>query len=247
MSTKPIIVVDKVSKEFGSGDAKTMVLQDINLEIYPGEYVMFFGPSGCGKSTLLNCLIGLEMPSEGRVVLRGDDLSKLNQKSLAEIRNKKIGMIFQQFNVIKSFDVLRNIAFPQLLGGISRKRRLVRALKLLQMFDLQKIARRVPTEISGGQQQRVAIARALINNPWILIADEPTGSLDSKTANDVMDLLEKLNKKSKRTVIVVTHNPDYLKYADTVYYLVDGKIEKVERKHKVSHEFDEKEHEEIKI
>ena len=247
MSTKPIIVVEKVIKEFGIGDAKTRVLDDISLEIHPGEYVMFFGPSGCGKSTLLNCLIGLEMPTSGRVILRGDDLSKVSQKQLAEIRNKKIGMIFQSFNVIKSFDVLRNIAFPQLLGGVSRKRRLVRALKLLQMFDLQKIAKRVPTEISGGQQQRVAIARALINNPWILIADEPTGSLDSKTANDVMDLLDKLNKKSKRTVIVVTHNPDYLRYADTIYHLIDGKVDRVEHRRKVSHEIDEKEHEEIKI
>lgn len=208
---------------------------------------MLFGASGCGKSTLLNCLIGLEVPTSGKVILRGSDLSKLNQKELAEIRNKKIGMIFQQFNVIKSFDVLHNIAFPQLLGGVSRSRRLTRALKLLQMFDLQKIAKRIPSEISGGQQQRVAIARALINNPWILIADEPTGSLDSKSANDVMDLLDKLNKKSKRTLIVVTHNPDYLKYADTIYHMVDGKIDRVERKRSGHQEIDEKEHEEIRI
>ena len=243
----PIIKVEKVAKEFGKGEAKSKVLDDINLEIYPGEYVMFFGPSGCGKSTLLNCIAGLEKPTSGKVFLRNRDLSKLNQKELAEVQNKKIGMIFQQFNVIKSFTVLQNIALPQLLSGMHKTRRTRRAMSLLRMFGLEKFAKHIPTEISGGQQQRVAIARALINNPWILIVDEPTGNLDSKTADEVMDLLEKLNKKSKRTIILVTHNPEYLRFADTIYHMKDGKIEKVERKRHVYHKFDEKEHEEIKV
>jgi len=244
---RAVIKIEKLNKEFGKGEAKTQVLSDINLEIQAGEYVMFFGPSGCGKSTLLNCIAGLEKPTSGKVILRGSDLAKMKQKQLAEIRNKKIGMIFQQFNVIKSFNVLQNIALPQLLGGLSRKKRMHRAMHLLRMFNLEKFARHIPTELSGGQQQRVAIARALINNPWILIVDEPTGSLDSKAASEVMELIEKLNKKSKRTVLLVTHNADYLKFADTIYHIQDGVIKDVERKRHISSSFDEKEHEEIKL
>jgi len=243
---KPIIVVEKVSKEFGKGDATTKVLKEVSLEILPGEYVILFGPSGCGKSTLLNCICGLEKPTSGKVLLRNQDLSRLNQKELSQVHNKKIGMIFQQFNVIKSFSVIQNIALPQLIDGIPRQRRSRRAISLLQMFDLEKIAHRTPTEISGGQQQRVAIARALINNPWIIIADEPTGNLDSKTADDVMDMISKLNKKSKRTIILVTHNGEYLKFADTIYHMKDGEITRKQSKNKVEN-FEEKQHEEIKI
>ena len=243
---RPIIKVEKLEKEFGDGDAKVKVLKGIDLEIHSGEYVIFFGPSGCGKSTLLNCMSGLETPTKGKVYLRGDDLTKMNKKELAEIRNKKIGMIFQQFNVIKSFNVLKNISLPQLLAGVPRKRRAKRAHNLLRMFELDSIANRIPTEISGGQQQRVAIARALANNPWILVVDEPTGSLDSKASEDVMKLIERLNKKSKRTIILVTHNPDYLKYADTVHYMRDGEIEKSKKQRKIS-SFKEREFEEVKI
>jgi putative ABC transport system ATP-binding protein len=159
----------------------------------------------------------------------------MNKSELANYRNKKIGMIFQQFNVLKSFNVLNNIALPQSFAGVPYRRRLARAEKLLSMFDLTKIAKRLPTEISGGQQQRVAIARALVNNPWILIVDEPTGSLDSKASEEVMDLIAKLNSVSKRTVILVTHNPDQLKYAHRIFYMKDGSITKEERKKESSH------------
>jgi len=179
---------------------------------------------------LLNCIAGLEVPDSGKIVVRGEDLSKLNKSGLAEYRNKKIGMIFQQFNVLKSFTVLNNIALPQTFTGISYRRRVARAHKLLSMFGLDKIADRLPTEISGGQQQRVAIARALVNNPWILIVDEPTGSLDSKASEEVMDLIEKLNSKSRRTIILVTHNPEQLKYAHRIFHMKDGLITKEERK-----------------
>lgn len=205
------------------------VLNGISLEIFSGEYVVFFGPSGCGKSTLLNCVAGLEIPDSGKITVRGEDLSKLNKQQLAEYRNKKIGMIFQQFNVLKSFSVINNIALPQSFTGVPLKRRLARAKHLLKMFGLEKIAKRLPTEISGGQQQRVAIARALVNNPWILIVDEPTGSLDSKASEEVMELIEKLNTKSRRTVILVTHNPEQLKYAHRIFYLKDGQVIKEER------------------
>lgn len=218
-----------MAKSFGQADAQVQVLKGIDLEIFSGEYIIFFGPSGCGKSTLLNCIAGLEIPDNGRIIVRGEDLSKLNKKELAQYRNKKIGMIFQQFNVLKSFNVINNIALPQSFTGIPLRRRMTRAHHLLKMFSLEKIAKRLPTEISGGQQQRVAIARALVNSPWILIVDEPTGSLDSKASEEVMDLIEKLNSKSKRTVILVTHNPDQLKYAHRIFYLKDGQVVREEK------------------
>jgi putative ABC transport system ATP-binding protein len=223
----PLIKVEGICKSFGKGDAKVDVLNNIDLDIYSGEFVVFFGPSGCGKSTLLNCVAGLEIPDKGRIVVRGDDLSKLNKAELAKFRNKKIGIIFQQFNVLKSFNVLENIALPQTFGGVSKGRRLKRAAHLLEMFGLSKLAKRIPTEISGGQQLRVAIARSLVNNPWILICDEPTGNLDSKASDEVMELLNKLNAVSKRTVVLVTHNPDHLKFAHRVVYLKDGQISKI--------------------
>ncbi len=223
-----LIKIEKASKSFGKGDSQVQVLKDVDLEIHSGEFVIFFGPSGCGKSTLLNCICGLEVPDKGKVIIRGEDISKLSRRDLARFRNKKIGIIFQSFNVLKSFNVLENIALPQAFAGVPKARRIKRATHLLEMFGLGHLGNRIPTEISGGQQQRVAIARALVNNPWILIADEPTGNLDSKSSLKVMDLLEKLNSKSKRTVILVTHNPEHLKYAHRVVYLKDGEISKIE-------------------
>ncbi|MFA5927044.1 MAG: ABC transporter ATP-binding protein [Patescibacteria group bacterium] len=242
----PLIRVEKIEKEFGQGETLVQVLKGIDLEIYSGEYIIFFGPSGCGKSTLLNCIAGLEVPTKGKVVVRGQDISKLSKKELADYRNKKIGMIFQQFNVLKSFSVINNVALPQVFAGVPKGRRMKRAQHLLSMFGLEKIAKRLPTEISGGQQQRVAIARSLANNPWILIVDEPTGNLDSKASEEVMGLLEQLNKKSKRTIIMVTHNPEQLKYAHRIFYLKDGQIVKTEVKHHVA-DIDEKEIGEVQL
>lgn len=246
MERIPIIKIEGVHKSFGNDDAQVKVLEDVNLEIHSGEYIILFGPSGCGKSTLLNCISGLEVPDKGRVEIRGEDISKFNRAELAKYRNKKIGIIFQQFNVLKSFNILENIALPQTFSGISKKRRIKRAEHLLDMFGLKQLGKRIPTEVSGGQQQRVAIARALVNNPWILIADEPTGNLDSKASAEVMDLLEKLNTKSKRTVVMVTHNPEHLKYANRVIYLRDGKIIKEEKKRHSAH-VDDKEIGEIEL
>ena len=230
------IKIQKINKSFGTGEAHVQILYDVSLEINSGEYVILYGPSGCGKSTLLNCIAGLEKPDSGKVVVRGEDLSKLSKPELARFRNKKIGIIFQQFNVLKSFSVLENIALPQTFAGVSKIRRLKRAGHLLKMFGLEKLAKRIPTEISGGQQQRVAIARALVNNPWIIIADEPTGNLDSKSADEVMELIEKLNSKSKRTIVMVTHNPDHLKYAHKIFHLKDGRIVNTEVKKHVNHD-----------
>jgi putative ABC transport system ATP-binding protein len=229
----PIIEVENLSKIYGTEDTQNKALDNVSLKIYSGEYVVFFGPSGCGKSTFLNCIAGIEIPSSGKVIIRGEDISKFSRKELAKYRNKKIGIIFQSFNVLKSFNVIENIALPQIFNGTSKKIRTKRAEHLLSMFGLSTLGKRIPTELSGGQQQRVAIARALVNNPWILIADEPTGNLDSKSSQEVMDLLEKLNSKSKRTVILVTHNPDHLKFANRVIHLADGKITKEETKKEV--------------
>ncbi len=228
----PIIEVENLSKVYGTDDTQNKALDNVSLKIYSGEYIVFFGPSGCGKSTFLNCIAGIEIPSSGKVIIRGDDISKFSRKELAKYRNKKIGIIFQSFNVLKSFNVIENIALPQIFNGTSKKIRTKRAEHLLSMFGLSALGKRIPTELSGGQQQRVAIARALVNNPWILIADEPTGNLDSKSSEEVMDLLQKLNSKSKRTVVLVTHNPDHLKYANRVIHLADGKITKEETKKK---------------
>ncbi len=227
MSSQPVIKIKNLTKKFGSKDNVVNVLNDVNLEISPAEYIIIFGPSGCGKSTLLNCIAGLENISSGDVVVRGESLKNKSEDDLALYRRDKIGMVFQQFNLLKSMTVLENIALPQLFKGANLETRKKRAIKLLKLFDLDKLANRRPTELSGGQQQRIAIARALMNNPWIMLIDEPTGNLDSKAADEVMDLIKSLNKKSKRTVILVTHNPDYIHFPHRVIYMKDGKITKI--------------------
>lgn len=224
---KPIIEVKNLSKTFGKGDNTFNALCDISLKIYSGDYIILYGPSGCGKSTLLNCIAGLEEFKDGEVLIRGESLKKKSEDKLAEHRRKKIGMIFQQFNILKSMTVEENVALSQLFDRIDKNIRLKRAENLLKILGLGKVIKRIPTELSGGQQQKVAIARALANNPWIILADEPTGNLDSKSSDQIMDLIADLNHKSKRTIILVTHNPDYRAYANKVVYIRDGKIEKI--------------------
>ncbi len=233
MSRTPVIEVTKLAKKFDdAAEVELPALVDINLEIYAGEYIIIFGPSGCGKTTLLNVMAGLTNFNDGDIKIRGKSLRHLTEDELAVHRREKIGMVFQQFNVIKSMTVLQNVALPQLFSGESRLHRLRRAAKLLNLLGLEKHLSKRPSALSGGQQQRVAIARALSNNPWIVIADEPTGNLDSKSADEVMKLFTILNKKSKRTIIMVTHNPDYLQFADRVIYMKDGKIEReVQNRH----------------
>ncbi len=232
MTHNPVIEIEKLTKKYEqAADVEQPALTDINLEIYPGEYVIIFGPSGCGKSTLLNVMAGLTPFNEGDVKIRGKKLKGLSEDELAVYRRDKIGMVFQSFNVIKSMTVLENVALPQLFSGASRSARLHRATKLLRLLGLEKHVHKRPANLSGGQQQRVAIARSLSNNPWIIIADEPTGNLDSKAADEVMKLFHILNKKSKRTIILVTHNPEYLKFADRIVYMRDGKVVKQERHH----------------
>ncbi len=227
MPKTPVIQLKSVTKKYFVGNDELTVLDNVSLEIYPGEYVMFLGPSGSGKSTILNTICGLEPPTSGEVIIRGENVAKLNGKELAKFRRSKIGIVFQQFNLIKSFKVWENVAFPLTNDGVPFRRRHERALKLLAMLGLDKYANRLPTELSGGQQQRVAIARAMATNSWIVVADEPTGNLDSKAAKEVMEILARLNIKSKRTVILVTHNPDYKIYPHRIFYVKDGRIENV--------------------
>lgn len=228
MARKPVLKTTNLTKEFELGAVKVTALAGVNLEIYSGEFVVLFGPSGCGKSTLMSMLAGLQPPSKGKVVIRGENLGDMDENQLARHRRTKIGMVFQSFNLVTSMNVLENIALPLTFDRISRKRRLKRAENLLETVGMSRHKSHTPGELSGGEQQRVALARSLVTNPWIIMADEPTGNLDSKSADDVMRLLIKLNRKSKRTVVLITHNPEYLVYADRVFYIKDGRVDKTE-------------------
>lgn len=233
MAKIPVIKATNLTKEFQLGAVTVQALKGVSLEIYSGEFILFFGPSGCGKSTLLSMLAGLQAPTSGKVYVRGEDLTTMDSNTLAKHRRTKIGMVFQAFNLITSMNVLENIALPLAFDRISKRRRMARAENLLEVVGMQEYKKHTPAELSGGQQQRIAIARSLVANPWIILADEPTGNLDSKSANDVMRLLISLNRKSKRTVVLITHNPEYLDYADRIFYMKDGRVVDVKVNSKV--------------
>lgn len=238
MAKTPVIKISNLSKKFMLGDVEVQALQSVSLEIYSGEFICFFGPSGCGKSTLMSMIAGLQPPSTGSIIIRGVDLAKMKPNELAEHRRTKIGMVFQAFNLIQTMNVLENIALPLTFARIGKSRRMKRAENLLEIVGMSKYKNRTPAQLSGGQQQHIAIARSLVANPWIMLADEPTGNLDSKSANEVMRLLISLNRKSKRTVILITHNPDYIKYADRIFWMQDGKVIKVEANANVATSFE---------
>ncbi len=221
---KPIIKIENVEKSFRVGNEWVKILKNINLEIYPREFVVILGPSGCGKSTLLNTIIGLEKPSSGRVIVRGHDITNYTLDELAQFRLKKYGVVYQRPDWIKSLNVIENVSLPLAITDIPRKYRLNRAMELLRKLKIDHRAYYSPTELSGGQQQRATIVRALINNPWIIVSDEPTGNLDSESADNVMEIFKSLNEDSKRTVIMVTHNIDYVHYATRTIYMKDGEI-----------------------
>ena len=232
MASSAIIDAEKLKKTFIVGPNKIEVIRGVTFSIHPGEYIIFFGPSGCGKSTLLNLCSGLEIPTEGKFLVRGENISGYSSDQKAKFRQTKIGIVFQSFNLLKSMSVQENVALPLLAAGLPRERALKRATNLITIFGLAKHLKQIPTELSGGQQQRVAMARALAANPWILICDEPTGNLDSKSTEDVMGIIYHLNRKSKRTILMVTHNPEHLIYASRVFYMKDGLIIKTEVNHK---------------
>jgi len=227
-----IIHLSGVAKYYMMGDNIVKAVDDMDISIKKGDFVAVMGPSGSGKSTAMNLIGSLDMPTKGHIFLEGEDISLLEESDLAQVRGRNIGFIFQQFNLISTLTVKENVMLPMTLQGYDMEEREERVKHLLDKMELTDRADHYPNQISGGQQQRVAIARALANNPEVILADEPTGNLDSKTGDKVMDFLKKLNKEG-RTIVMVTHDPDLAKeYASVIYSLVDGKINKIIRKKK---------------
>ncbi|WP_089356540.1 ABC transporter ATP-binding protein [Ekhidna lutea] len=219
-----IINTTEVSKKYIMGSEVIMALKSISINIDQGEYVAFMGPSGSGKSTLMNIIGCLDTPTDGSYVLNNHDVSDLTENELAEIRNKEIGFVFQTFNLLPRASALENVALPLVYAGYSSSEREEKALAALAGVGLEDRAYHKPNELSGGQRQRVAIARALVNNPSIILADEPTGNLDSKTSYDIMDLFQELHDKGN-TIIMVTHEEDIAEYSHRIVRLRDGLIE----------------------
>ena len=221
----PVIIdTRELGKAYQMGAEKIRALQSVSITIRRGEYVAFMGPSGSGKSTLMNLIGCLDTPSSGSYVLNGQDVSNMSDDALAEVRNKEIGFVFQTFNLLPRASALDNVALPLVYAGLSRTARHARALDALRSVGLENRASHRPNELSGGQRQRVAIARALVNDPSILLADEPTGNLDTTTSHEIMDLFEALYRQGN-TIIMVTHEEDIAQYAHRIIRLRDGLIE----------------------
>lgn len=219
-----VIKLENIKRFFKIGDVEVQALRGVNLTINKGEYVALMGPSGSGKSTLMNLLGCLDTPSAGKYWLSGQDVSQMDDDELAEIRNKEIGFVFQTFNLLPRSTALDNVALPLVYAGYGRTERNERALKTLESVGLADRTDHRPNELSGGQRQRVAIARALINNPSIILADEPTGNLDTKTSYEIMELMEKIHEQGN-TVIIVTHEEDIARRAHRIVRLRDGVVE----------------------
>ncbi|MBX2887134.1 MAG: ABC transporter ATP-binding protein [Ferruginibacter sp.] len=219
-----MIQLEQIFKSYYLGKQELPVLKGINLEIQRNEYVALMGPSGSGKSTLMNILGCLDSPTRGKYVLNGNDVSRMDDNDLAGIRNKEIGFVFQQFNLLPRLTAEENVALPLLYAGVGKKERKERAAEVLAKVKLEDRMHHKPNELSGGQCQRVAIARALVNNPSIILGDEPTGNLDSKTSYEIMEILGGIHADGN-TVIIVTHEDDISKYAHRVIRLRDGIIE----------------------
>lgn len=220
-----ILQLDSIYKSYYLGKQELQVLKGISLNIHKNEYVALMGPSGSGKSTLMNILGCLDSPTKGSYILNDKDVSKMPDNDLADVRNKEIGFVFQQFNLLPRLTAAENVALPLVYNGTAKKKRLEQALEMLDRVGLSDRSHHKPNELSGGQNQRVAIARALVNNPAIILADEPTGNLDSKTSVEIMEIFGKIQHEGN-TVILVTHEEDIANYAHRVIRLKDGIIEK---------------------
>jgi putative ABC transport system ATP-binding protein len=220
----PIIQLVNIRKSYLLGKQALAVLKGISLEIFKNEYVALMGPSGSGKSTLMNILGCLDSPTDGAYILNGQDVSKMPDDDLADVRNVEIGFVFQQFNLLPRLTAVENVALPLVYAGIARKKRTEMAMSVLEKVSLTDRSHHKPNELSGGQCQRVAIARALINNPSLILADEPTGNLDSKTSIEIMDIFGSI-RAAGNTVVLVTHEEDIARYAQRIVRLRDGVIE----------------------
>ncbi|MCX6720415.1 MAG: ABC transporter ATP-binding protein [Candidatus Staskawiczbacteria bacterium] len=222
--TDVLIKLENVWKTYKLGETPLSVLRGVNLEITQGSFVTIMGPSGSGKSTLMYMLGLLDTPSQGNILLQGQDTTNFSEDKLAEVRGKRIGFIFQQFNLLQNLTALENVMLPMIFQGISEGKRKEKAKQLLESVSLGHRINHKPSEMSGGEQQRIAIARSLVNDPEILIADEPTGNLDSTTGKAVMEILTKLHREQKKTIVVVTHDPNIAKYSQNVIHIQDGLI-----------------------
>ena len=225
--TGPIIHTEDLWRTYQMGSEEIHALRGVSFEIQPGEYVAVMGPSGSGKSTLMNLIGCLDTPSKGKYVLRGKVVSEMNDDELAQIRNREIGFVFQTFNLLPRATALHNVELPLVYAGVPKDKRLELAKRSIEMVDLTERMTHKPNELSGGQRQRVAIARALVMNPSILLADEPTGNLDSATGEEIMKLFERLHEQG-HTIILVTHERDIADHAHRTIHIRDGKIEKDE-------------------
>lgn len=225
----PAVAIKDLNVIYNKGKSNEMrSLENVELEILPQEYVIIFGPSGCGKSTLMYSIAGLQKPTDGTILIDGEDINTYKKKKQAWFHRHKIGMIFQSFHLIGSLSVLDNVCLPKTFDGEFLKERRAKANELLERFSISAQADKFPMELSGGQQQRVSIARSLINNPDIILADEPVGNLDSKSSHTVMQILKELNEVDKKTIVLVTHDPAHLQYGDKIVHMVDGKIIKID-------------------
>lgn len=225
---EPIISLRNVRKIYKMGDERIIALDHINLDFEKGKIYCLLGTSGSGKSTLLNLIAGLEKPTKGEIIFKSAHIEKMNEKQLANYRQKYIGFVFQSYNLLSSLSALENVTIPLIFRKIPKKKRIAKAQAMLKAVGLEKREKHKPSQLSGGQQQRVSIARAFISNPSIVFADEPTGNLDTKTTFEMMDLITNIAKANEQTLIIVTHDLEIAHYANTIIYIRDGNIEKIE-------------------
>ena len=225
---RPVIPVKNLYKVYRVGDSHVRALDGVNLEIYKGEFCSIVGTSGSGKSTLLNMLAGLEKPTKGEIIIAGEHMENKTENQLVKFRREHIGFIFQSFNLMGTMNAVENVALPLTFQGVDKDIRMKRASRVLDMVGLKEHKKHKPTQMSGGQQQRVGVARALVVNPEIIFADEPTGNLDSNTSREVMELMQKVVREQKQTLVMVTHDNYLAGFADRIFHIIDGKIVKIE-------------------
>ncbi len=223
-----VISVKDLYKIYRVGDTKVRALNGVDFSIYKGEFCAIVGTSGSGKSTLLNMLAGLEKPTKGQIVIAGEHMEQKTENQLVKFRREHIGFIFQSFNLMGTMDAVENVALPLTFQGIKKAERMKKASQVLDLVGLKKYKHHRPSQMSGGQQQRVGVARALVVNPEIIFADEPTGNLDSNTSKEVMELMQKIVREQKQTLVMVTHDNHLASFADRIFHIIDGKIVQIE-------------------